>query len=172
MDNHELYIGLSDPKYESRPYERKPLDEGMSLINQLIGGYWKPRFLLDDDARTAVEFMNESEILCTVTPADIELDEIPGAERKLAQRLDFHYPSHICRFKDNVAEVRWQLCPDGMYYMDDDGFGMSDDEEYNIYGFIDRSGRVLVKFRPISDSSETVSMREEAVATLKSSQEP
>ena len=31
--------------------------------------------------------------------------------------------------------------------MDDDGFGMTPDEEYNIYGFIDRRGRVLSKFR-------------------------
>lgn len=45
-----------------------------------------------------------------------------------------------------MAEVRWQLNPDGMYYRDEDGFGMTDDEEINLYGAIDRKGKVVKKF--------------------------
>ena len=36
--------------------------------------------------------------------------------------------------------------PDGMYYRDEDGFGMTDDEEINLYGAIDRKGKVVKKF--------------------------
>ena len=39
-----------------------------------------------------------------------------------------------------------------MYYRDEDGFGMTDDEEIEIYGFIDRQGRVVVKFMHINEN--------------------
>jgi len=42
--------------------------------------------------------------------------------------------------------VRWQINPDGRYYMDDDGFGMTDDEEITLLGKIDRTGKVVVPF--------------------------
>ena len=45
-----------------------------------------------------------------------------------------------------MAEVEWQLNPDGMYYRDEDGFGMTDDEEIKFYGAIDRNGKVVKKF--------------------------
>ena len=51
-----------------------------------------------------------------------------------------------------MAQVSWQLNPDGMYYRDEDGFGMTDDEEIEIYGFIDRQGRVVVKFMHINEN--------------------
>ena len=49
-----------------------------------------------------------------------------------------------------------------MYYMDEDGFGMTDDQEVNIYGFIDRTGKVLVKFKNIKNDGELKEMRKEA----------
>ena len=48
--------------------------------------------------------------------------------------------------KNGVAEVEWQLNPDAMYYRDEDGFGMTDDEEIKFYGAIDRKGKVVKKF--------------------------
>ena len=48
--------------------------------------------------------------------------------------------------KNGVAEVEWQLNLDGMYYRDEDGFGMTDDEEIKLYGAIDRKGKVVKKF--------------------------
>lgn len=41
--------------------------------------------------------------------------------------------------------MRWEVNPDGMYYRDEDGFGMTDDDEINLEGAIDRKGNV-VKF--------------------------
>ena len=65
----------------------------------------------------------------------------------LIEHKDIHSISlDIYEYKDGVAEVRWQLNPDGMYYRDEDGFGMTDDEEINLYGAIDRKGKVVKKF--------------------------
>lgn len=58
--------------------------------------------------------------------------------------------------------MQWQLNPDGRYYMDDDGFGMTDDEEINIYGIIDTEGRVVVKFQTINNYKDLEKLRKEA----------
>ena len=76
--------------------------------------------------------------------------------------ISLPFPSFIRGFYNGVAQVDWQLNPDGRYYMDDDGFGMTNDVEIEIYGFIDKEGNVLVKFRTIKDSSELETMRKEA----------
>ena len=90
------------------------------------------------------------------------MNKLPEDAVFVAQCLSFHFPSFIRGFKNGVARVDWQLNPDGRYYMDDDGFGMTDDVEIEIYGFIDKTGNVLVKFRAIDDNKELIAMRNEA----------
>ena len=48
------------------------LGEGMTLVRQAIDGYCKPRYLMDDDAKCAYEFMSEREQLVAVTDDDID----------------------------------------------------------------------------------------------------
>ena len=45
-----------------------------------------------------------------------------------------------------MAEVRWEINPDGRFYCDEDGFGMTNDKEINLYGVIDRKGKVVKNF--------------------------
>ena len=114
-----LYKQLYSPTYKDRPYEQQNLGEGMTLVNQVIGQYWKPRYLME------------------------------GLSQKILARAkshSFHFPGHIYQYQNGIAEVEWQLNPDGMYYQDEDGFGMTDDEEINLYGAIDRKGKVVKKF--------------------------
>ena len=67
--------------------------------------------------------------------------------------------------------MSWQLNHDGRYYMDEDGFGMTDDEEIEIYGFIDQNAKVVVKFRNINEHySELDKMRKEAEEIVKQRQ--
>ena len=138
---------------EARGINISDLGEGMAVGEQVIGQYWKPRFLIDHHSQTAVEFISLSKTLQTVSHDDIMWDTLASASKEALSRaevLSFHFPSFIYGYKNGVAAVAWQLNPDGMYYMDDDGFGMTPDQEYNIYGFIDRRGRVLSKFRHLS----------------------
>lgn len=53
---------------------------------------------------------------------------------------------NIYDYEDGIAKVRWEVNPDGMYYRDEDGFGMADDDEINLEGAIDRKGNVVKKF--------------------------
>lgn len=164
-DEEQLYNQLTTRTYSQYPYETKDIGEGMALVNEVIMQYWKPRFLLNHDTKCAYEFMNSNEMLVTVTHEDIAwetLNELPSVARGYAKSLSFHYPSFIRSFKNGVAEVSWQLNPDGRYFMDEDGFGMTDDEEIKIHGFIDKVGKVVVKFQVISNYDELNMMREQA----------
>lgn len=148
-EEEKLYKRLCAPQYKDYPYELRDLGEGMTLVNQVIGEYWKPRYLMDNEAKCAYEFMSGSETLQCVTDDDIDwysIKDLPQDALDRAQRHSFHFPGYISEYKDGVAEVRWQLNPDGMYYRDEDGFGMTDDEEINLYGTIDRKGKVIKKF--------------------------
>ena len=148
-EEEKLYKKLCVSQYKDRPYEQCDLGEGMTLVNQVIGEYWKPRYLIDNEAKCAYEFMTGDEVLQTVTNEDIDWDSLKGIPQDALDRAkahSFHFPGHIYQYENGVAKVEWQLNPDGMYYRDEDGFGMTDDEEVNLYGAIDRKGKVVKKF--------------------------
>ena len=169
--DEKMYLILSETKYKRFPYETRDLGDDMSIVNQAILDYFKPRFLMDHRTRCAYEFMDANENLTTVKDKDICWDHIadlPSDSQFVARQKCFHYPSFVRQYKNGVAMVVWQLNPDGRYYMDDDGFGMTDDEEINIYGFIDRTGQVVLPFRTIKDYSELETLRKEAEGAVKS----
>jgi hypothetical protein len=155
IDQHKmfaenLYALLNDEANLNDRYEKRDLGEGMTLVNYLISGWWKPRFIMNNDTKTAFEFMDKYERLLTVTEDDIKWRSVNRLEHnEAAHNLCGYYPTLIGQFKNGAAQVEWQLHPDGRYYEDDDGFGMTDDEEEVILGFIDKDGRVVSKFRNI-----------------------
>lgn len=166
----ELYFQLCGEKYANYPFQTKDLDEGMAVVSEVIMQYWKPRYLLDHDRHRAYEFMSRDECLQTVRQEDIaweKLAALPSGAISLAKERSAHYPTLIGHFKNGVAEVSWELNPDGYYFMDEDGFGMTDDEEITVYGFIDRTASVVVKFQLVSDSKEWEAMRELAEKRVK-----
>lgn len=150
--SQKLYEELCSEKYTQRPYERYNLQEDMWVVNEAIDEYWKPRFLMDARTKTAVEFMNEHRILQTVSTKDIDWNSLKQASESavaIAKARHACYPIVILGFSNRNAQVRWTLHPDGQYYMDEDGFGMTHDTEINVIGTIDRTGRVVKKFRYI-----------------------
>lgn len=167
---HELYKALRVEEYAQYPYEKQNLGDGMCVVNQVIGEYWKPRFLMDGRNRSAVEFMDIRSTLQTVCPDDIDwksLEGLPQDAIDKAKELNAIFPTFVRGYKEGVAEVSWQINPDGRYYMDEDGFGMTDDDEITIYSYVDRDGKPLVKFRKIRDYSELGEMEKEARRNLK-----
>lgn len=45
--DEKIYRILNSDKYASGEYEKHKLGEGMEVVNQVIWGWWKPRFLLN-----------------------------------------------------------------------------------------------------------------------------
>ena len=130
-EEEKLYRELCLSQYQGLSLVQNDLGEDMALVTQVIGRYWKPRYLMDKEARCAYEFMSIDEVLQIVTDEDIDWDSLKGLPQDAFDRAkahSFHFPGHVYQYKNGVAEVEWQLNPDGMYYRDDDGFGMTDDE--------------------------------------------
>lgn len=166
MDKNELYCKLQSALYKYGVYKKEELGEGMILVEELKGGYWKPRYLIDNEAETACEFMDSDYCLLTVTADDIAwgtIDDLPEKVKERARALNAYFPTIIRGYHDGVAEVKWQINTDGRYYMDSDGYGETDDKEVALYSYIDRKGKPLIKFRMVKDSSELKEMILEAI---------
>lgn len=58
---------------------------------------------------------------------------------------------YIYPFKNRVAYINWALYPDGMYFMDEYGFGMEPCVEESIGAYIDTNCKVLVKFQDVEE---------------------
>lgn len=60
---------------------------------------------------------------------------------------------HQIRFRTDFEErgdkfiMRWQVQPDGRYWEDEDGFGMTPEEEIVLYAYIDMNGNFTGPFR-------------------------
>ena len=65
--------------------------------------------------------------------------------KKYILRFSFRYPPIICRYRNGVAEISWQL-----------------NSEKSMYGFIDRRGRVLSRIRAVNSHEDLLAMRKEA----------
>ena len=166
MDKNELYRKLQSALYKYGVYKKEELGEGMILVEELKESYWKPCYLIDNEAETACEFMDSDYCLLTVTADDIAwgtIDDLPEKVKERARALNAYFPTIIRGYHDGVAEVKWQINPDGRYYMDSDGYGETDDKEVALYSYIDRKGKPLIKFRMVKDSSELKEMKMEAI---------
>lgn len=152
--DEKMYQILSSDKYATGEYQKQKLGEGMEIVNQVIWGWWKPRFLLNHNLKTAYEWMWPNQQLAIVDAEHIDWDSmknLPEDAISTLHRYSFQFPSFIRSYQDGIAEVQWQLIPDGRYWMDDDGYGMTSDIELNIYGFIDQEANIISKFHYYTD---------------------
>lgn len=157
-----LYKKLSEKELPENLYEIRELGEGMAMVHQVINGWWKPRYILNHNSKTAFEFMSHSQYLMTVEEEDIEWDTLKKLPEDIIEKARAQFamfPTFVEGFRNGVARVRWQINPDGRYYMDDDGFGMTNDEEVEIYGYINKDGRVVGKFRLPNEKDKNIDYR-------------
>jgi hypothetical protein len=75
-----------------------------------------------------------------------KLSDLPSKAYNRARTLNATYPVTISRFENDRATMTWQINPDGAYFMDADGYGMTDDEEISLRTTIDRRGFAMFPF--------------------------
>ncbi len=167
-----LYTELKERISRDNGYAVKEWEDGTIRLEVLWGRWWKLRYILDETNHRAYEIIDSDSCFVHFSEEDIDWDSLQGLSKSAIDRAKKRYasfPFHIGTFENDVAEVSWQLNPDGMYYMDDDGYGMTDDEEITVYGFIDRQMNVLARFRYVGKSWEYLKiMRKEAEWKLHS----
>lgn len=59
MEPHELYLTLKARLIRGE-FNLTGLGEGMAVLEDVIGGYWRERYLLNDNLNTAYELMDGS----------------------------------------------------------------------------------------------------------------
>ena len=65
------------------------------------------------------------------------------------------FRSDISRLGEQYALI-WQIQPDGRYWEDDDGFGMTTDDEIDLYAHFDETGHFTEPFHLFSIGSSTL----------------
>lgn len=167
----KLYKVLMSDTYKNNNYQWSELGEGMQSISTLMIDYWKQRYLLDHNRKIAFEIMNDVQCWSHFSTDDIDWETLKGLPEEAverAQSLSAFFPSYIGKYENGIAEVSWQLIPDGRYWMDEDGYGRTGDVETPLYAMVDKDLNVLVKFRFINgDYHQLSQMRVEAERKLK-----
>lgn len=169
MTDRELYTELQKPKYDRRPYDRlKNRGCEMEIVEQVIDNYWRQRYLINHKEGTAYELMDSSLTLKFIETKDVDWEGVKSLENNHnAYTFSAYYQRFsVEKFKDGVALVEWTLYPDGRYFMDEDGFGMEDNDESVAYGIIDTHANVVVPFQARS-WEELEKQRPEAIRRAK-----
>lgn len=169
MTPKELFQELQKPQYDSDPYDR--MDDwgnNTEIIEESIDGYWRERFLVNHADKTAYELMDSNLTLKFIGEQDVDWE---GVETLENNQNAYSYSAYYQRFavepfKQGVALVTWTLYPDGEYFMDDDGFGMENNDASILYGFIDTHANVVVPFQAKS-WEELEKQRPEAIRCAK-----
>jgi hypothetical protein len=101
-----------------------------------------------------MQVTHENSKVVGFTKEDIDYKSLDGIEHTGdAYRMEVDYAGmgRYSDFCDGICAIYWMLYPDGMYFADEDGFGMEDNDEVEIYCVIDKDFNVLRPFRPVSD---------------------
>lgn len=137
---------LDDIEANPSRYEiRRLLGDKIFRIDSSDGSMWLCRN--DGGTRRLITLVEHGEVKF-LTEADIE----PSTLRLIKHQCPYlafkaRYRFWVFPFTGSKAAVEWTVRPDGSYYADSDGFGMTDDEEITLHGFIDTNGRPIGKFR-------------------------
>lgn len=137
---------LDDIEANPSRYEiRQLLGDKILRIDSSDGSMWLCRN--NGGTRRLITLVEHGEVKF-LTEADIE----PSTLRLIKHQCPYlafkaHYRFWVFPFTGSKAAVEWTVRPDGSYYADSDGFGMTDDEEITLHGFIDTNGRPIGKFR-------------------------
>lgn len=137
---------LDDIEANPSRYEiRQLLGDKILRIDSSDGSMWLCRN--DNGTRRLITLVEHGEVKF-LTEADIE----PSAMRLIKQQCPHfafkaRYRFWVFPFTGSKAAVEWTVRPDGRYYADSDGFGMTDDKEITLHGFINTKGRPIGQFR-------------------------
>lgn len=107
----------------------------------------KRNLLIDIRNNKVTELTDDNGKMTAFTDMDVsqtvrDQDVNTGNSRSLI--ADYRFFVH--RFRNGQADVEWTICPDGMFFADEDGFGSEDYQELTAKGVINRNGKIIVPF--------------------------
>lgn len=136
-----------------------PIGEGMFWIGSSHG----PLFFANSRTGKARQLLDENSNLVGFEDRDFDWEKLKAVEHPYDvnhKHVDYGGLGRYNDFCDGVCCLCWMLHPDGRYYADEDGFGMEDDDEENIYCIIDSHLRIVIPWQPMTDEEMATRMRE------------
>lgn len=122
------------------------------LIFHRKGWGEKDMYMVNTAKEKAYHLVDRDGYVRAFTHEDIEPSVFEAEHTNDASVLRVEYAIlSISHFKDGKARVGWMLYPDGMYFADEDGYGMEDNDEVNIAAVIDEDCKVIEKFKLVDD---------------------
>ncbi|MBP3355928.1 MAG: hypothetical protein J6K95_02010 [Rikenellaceae bacterium] len=137
--NYDLFL-----RHRKSDSQLRRIDLGCGMALFIDRGSSR-RVLVNTSAREVFELTASDGRITAFSPRDVADSRYSGRSC-----LDALYYFGVEPFIDGVALVTWTITPDGIYFMDEDGFGMEDTIEENLYAFIDTRCRVLVPFQTMT----------------------
>lgn len=136
-----------------------PIGEGMLWIGKSRG----PLFYANSYTGKARQLLDEKSNLVGFDDHDFDWDKL----KEVAHPYDLNHKyvgygglGRYNDFRNGICCLSWMLYPDGRYFADEDGFGMEDNEEENIYCIIDSNLRIVIPWQPMTDKEMVSKMRE------------
>ena len=136
-----------------------PIGEGMLWIGNSRG----PLFYANSFTGKARQLLDENSNLVDFEDQDFDWEKLKTVEYPYDvkhKHVDYGGLGRYNDFRDGICCLSWMLHPDGRYYADEDGFGMEDDDEENIYCVIDSNLRIVIPWQPMTDEEMASRMRE------------
>ena len=136
-----------------------PIGEGMLWIGDCRG----PLYFANYYTGKARQLLDENSNLVGFEDRDFDWEKLKTVEYPYDvkhKHVDYGGLGRYNDFRDGICCLCWMLHPDGRYYADEDGYGMEDDEEENIYCIIDKDLRILIPWQPMTDGEMGERMRE------------
>ena len=136
-----------------------PIGEGMLWIGNSRG----PLFYANSFTGKARQLLDENSNLVGFEDRDFDWEKLKSVEYPYDvkhKHVDYGGLGRYNDFCDGVCCLCWMLHPDGRYYADEDGFGMEDDDEENIYCIIDSHLRIVIPWQPMTNEEMATRMRE------------
>ncbi len=105
----KLYMVLSAMDYNRNGYNVRELGEEKSVIEQVIWGWWKPRYLIDTKNCRAYEIMNGNMDFVHFTTDDVDwasIEQLPEKAKMQAQAMSAEFPTFIRDFSRSFVAAQ------------------------------------------------------------------
>lgn len=150
-DSKQLYAELSNDFETEKYFNFAKRGEGMLQGHENNG---KRIFLVNTEKKEAWELVGVTGIFSLWNASDVELSsvfDIPCRAQRNAMSVKAPYYFGFEEYGNGVTLAVWTVQPDGCHYADSDGYGMTDDEEVNLYSYIDKEGHIIIPFQPMNE---------------------
>lgn len=135
---------LKNIQNKAQEYDMNKLGDGIYFVHLDHGSAC---WLYNERESLLLPLVSSCGYVMFLKESDIEDKAIEFIKNECPQYLMFaNFRFWVFPFKNGLADVEWTVRPDGMYWADEDGYGMTDENAISLHGKITPYGKPAGKF--------------------------